>query len=586
MAETNDPQAHGMSLPWPDRNSKSMLHGGSRFGFDANQEYQMPADTWNAIKANPDAIKPLLAWFVGDHYRNQLPRLLTLERYYQADNDIHFWHSDKAPDRADNRITSGLPRYITDQKVGYQFGNPLKFAYSDPHKPDDSGDDIVNAIAAFNDAVDEPYHEKVMGKNLNNTGRAYELTYVKQDSNDLALRAIDPAHCFVVYDTTIDLNSLFAVRYYMVKFMETTTYYVEVYTDSMTYYYTSSDSPNGEYTLTGQSPHFFGTVPITEYRLNDERLGAWEPKLDEIDAYDRSVSEMANSQEDFNNAILVISGDVDDEDDIDNAVPLTDADGEQVTDDEGHPIYKADSIDPKKRVLFVKATVIDNPNGGTTVIPTTASYLTKELNAKGWQTYNDRLLADIHKDTNTPDVTDQNFAANASGVAMSYKLWGSDQERATQQSLYTRGIKRRIRLLATYWAKTSLISSTDEAEHVNPSYTPNLPKNDNEVITNAVALLGSGQLSNKTFWSMIESATGVKPDGEEKLMKDQKAQEKQEGLDYMNKVGGSDQDKANQFGRPGGSQLGDGSVDDGQDDSDGRPGEAKNQPADKLGQKV
>lgn len=575
MAETNDPQAHGMSLPWPDRNSKSMLHGGSRFGFDANQEYQMPADTWNAIKANPDAIKPILAWFVNDHYTNQLPRLLTLERYYQADNDIHFWRSDKDPDRADNRITSGLPRYITDQKVGYQFGNPLKFAYSDPDKPDDSGEDIVNAIAAFNDAVDEPYHEKVMGKNLNNTGRAYELTYVKQDSNDLALRAIDPAHCFVVYDTTIDLNSLFAVRYYMVKFMETTTYYVEVYTDSMTYYYTSSDSPNGEYTLTGQSPHFFGTVPITEYRLNDERLGAWEPKLDEIDAYDRSVSEMANSQEDFNNAILVISGDVDDEDDIDNAVPLTDADGEQVTDDEGHPIYKVDSIDPKKRVLFVKATVIDNPNGGTTVIPTTASYLTKELNAKGWQTYNDRLLADIHKDTNTPDVTDQNFAANASGVAMSYKLWGSDQERATQQSLYTRGIKRRIRLLATYWAKTSLISSTDEAEHVNPSYTPNLPKNDNEVITNAVALLGSGQLSNKTFWSMIESATGVKPDGEEKRMKDQKSQEKQDGLDYMNRIGGSDQDKAQQGG-----------VNDGEDDSDRPARRATNQPADKLGQKV
>ncbi|WP_214464539.1 phage portal protein [Levilactobacillus brevis] len=574
MAETNDPQAHGMSLPWPDRKSIYMLRGGSRFGFDANQDYQMPADRWNAIKANPDAIKPILAWFVNDHYTNQLPRLLTLERYYQAENDIHFWRSEKAPDRADNRITSGLPRYITDQKVGYQFGNPLKFAYSDPNKPDDSGEDIVNAIAAFNDAVDEPYHEKVMSKNLNNTGRAYELTYVKQGTNDLALRAIDPAHCFVVYDTTIDLNSLFAVRYYMVKFMETTTYYVEVYTDSMVYYFTSTDSPNGEYTLTEQSPHFFGTVPITEYKLNDERLGAWEPKLDEIDAYDKSISEMANSQEDFSNAILVISGDVDDDDDLDDAEPLTNADGEQITNSNGDPIYKVDRVDPEKRILFLKPRLIDNIGGAPTVIQTSAEYLTKELNTQGWQTYNDRLLADIHKDTNTPDVTDQNFAANASGVAMSYKLWGSDQERATQQSLYTRGIKRRIRLLATYWAKTSLIKSTDEAEHVNPSYTPNLPKNDNEVITNAALLLKTGAISNQTFWEAVESATGVKPDGEEKRMKDQKAQDKQDGLDYMDKIDGSDQDKAQ------------GGVSDGEDDSNGPAGETANKPTPKLRQKV
>lgn len=574
MAETNDLQAHGMGLPYPQSKTVHMLNG-SRFPFNSNQEYQMPASQWDAIKASPEGIKPVLKWFVQDHYTNQLPRLLTLERYYQADNDIHYWLSDKAPSRADNRITSGLPRYITDQKVGYQFGNPIKFAYSDPDKPDDSGDDITKAVAAFNDSVDEPYHEKVMGKNLNNTGRAYELAYVKQGSNDLALRAIDPAHCFVVYDTTIELNSLFAVRYYMVNFMQHVTYYVEVYTDTTVYYFTSPDSATGEYTLTGQSPHFFGTVPITEYKLNDERLGAWEPKLDEIDAYDRSISEMANSQEDFNNAILVISGDIDDDDDPDDARPLTDSNGEPVTDSAGNQIYVLDKVDPKKRILFIKPRVIPDASGGSTVIPTAAEYLTKELNAQGWQTYNDRLLADIHKDTNTPDVTDQNFAANASGVAMSYKLWGSDQERATQQSLYTRGLKRRIRLLATYWAKTSLIKSTDEAEHVNPSYTPNLPKNDNEVITNAAALLQTGQISNKTFWEAVESATGVKPDGEEKRMKDQKSQEKQDGLDYMNRIGGSDQDKAQQGG-----------VSNGEDDSDRPARGATNQPAPKLGQTV
>ncbi|WP_315971958.1 phage portal protein, partial [Lactiplantibacillus plantarum] len=31
-------------------------------------------------------------------------------------------------------------------------------------------------------------------------------------------------------------------------------------------------------------PHFFDTVPLTEYRNNDERLGDWEPELDQLDA--------------------------------------------------------------------------------------------------------------------------------------------------------------------------------------------------------------------------------------------------------------------------------------------------------------
>ncbi|MCT3287014.1 phage portal protein [Lactiplantibacillus pentosus] len=62
--------------------------------------------------------------------------------------------------------------------------------------------------------------------------------------------------------------------------------------------------------LSNESEHSFGDVPLVEYILNDEHVGVWEPKLDEIDAYDQALSEMANSQEDFSNAMLMISGEV------------------------------------------------------------------------------------------------------------------------------------------------------------------------------------------------------------------------------------------------------------------------------------
>lgn len=531
MAETNDLMAHGMSLPRPSFNSLHMLDG-NRFPFESNQQYHMPADQWDAIKDSAEAIKPALSWFVQQHYAFQVPRIIALERYYNGDNDIHYWCSDKPKDRADNRIQSGLPRYITNIRVGYQFGNPIKFGYSSDGDGD-TGDDLLDTIDTFNSQNDESYHEKVMAKNLNNTGRAYELVYAEEGSNQIKMRAIDPANCFVVYDTTIERHSLFAVRYYLIDFMATSTFYVEVYTDDHVYYFKADNSPTADYTLTDQTEHYFGAVPVTEYNLNDERIGTWEVKLDEIDAYDKSLSEMANSQEDFGNAILVISGDIENGMNPQDATPLLNADGEQMYDPDHHPLYKVDKIDPTQRTMFLKASVINDPSGGTVVVPTDAKYLTKELNATDWETYVNRVLADIHKDTNTPDVTDQNFAANASGVAMAYKLWGSDQERTNQESLYTRGIMRRLRLCGTYWDFISQISSIDDIEKIEITYTPNLPKNDAETVANIQALAATGDISAQTIQEKAETITGVPMDQEQQRMDDERKADAQRTADMM-----------------------------------------------------
>ncbi|VDG32873.1 phage portal protein [Lactobacillus brevis] [Lactiplantibacillus mudanjiangensis] len=532
MAETNDFQAHSISLPWAQHNSLLMLSG-DRFPFNANQDYQMPAEKWEASKNNSQEIAKVLQWFIKDHYSYQLPRILALERYYQGDNDIHYWRSDKANNRADNRIASGLPRYITNLRVGYQFGNPVKYAYTNPDNDADTGEDLTDIIEGFNSRNDIGYHEKVMGKNLNNTGRAFELVYIREGTNDAAIKAIDPANAFVVYDTTIENHSLFAVRYYMSTFMDRITYYVEVYTDSNVFYYTSENSPFGEYKFIKQVPHFFGKVPLSEYKLNDERLGAWEPKLDEIDAYDKSLSEMANSQEDFSNAILAISGDIDTGDD----------------DEDDDEVSSADKVDLLKLILFLKPSIVSNPSGTNTVVPTDAKYITKALDATSWQTYVKQLLADVHKDTNTPDVSDENFASNATGVAMSYKLWGSDQERATQQSLYTRGLMRRLRLLAVYWFKISSIKTVDEVENVKISYTPNLPKNDSEIMTNIQALNSlNGSISQETIREQVEPVTGVPADQEKQRVDSQGETNTKDNLKYMIGLKGTDQDKADVLG--------------------------------------
>jgi len=531
--------AHALSISYPKPNSIKMLNG-ARFPFDSNQIYRMPSEKWKKVKRNPTAIQDILQWFIKDHYTTQLPRILTLERYYQGDNDIKFWKSDKQAKRADNRVTSGLPRYITNIRVGYQFGNPIKFGYANPDNEADTGDDMTDTIDRFDSQADETYHEKVMGKNLNNTGRAYELIYAKEGTNELSLKAIDPANAFIVYDTTIEQHSLFGVRYYMNKYMDQITYYVEVYTDSSVFYYTSTDSPFGPYTFVSQDEHFFESVPLTEYELNDERLGSWEPKLDEIDVYDKSLSEMANSQEDFNNAILVISGDVDPDDD--DPEPLLNSEGEQMYDSEHNKLYKVHRVDPTQNLMFLRPSQIEGTNG-TVVIPTDAKYLTKALDPSGWDIYVKRLLSDIHKDTNTPDVTDENFAANASGVAMSYKLWGSDQERAIQESLYKRGLMRRLRLMANYWSFISEIHNPELIENIQITFTPNLPKNDSEIVTNMQALNSTGKFSGETMHELAEPITGVPADQEQQRLDDDRQNDIKQGLRIYNTDYATDQQK-------------------------------------------
>ncbi|MCW3779949.1 phage portal protein, partial [Levilactobacillus namurensis] len=75
-----------------------------------------------------------------------------------------------------------LARYITNIQVGYEFVTPLTFVYQNKDDDTDTGEGPMQALDDFNQNNDEPYHEKIIGKNLANTVRAYELLYVAYGS--------------------------------------------------------------------------------------------------------------------------------------------------------------------------------------------------------------------------------------------------------------------------------------------------------------------------------------------------------------------------------------------------------------------
>lgn len=494
----------------------------------------MPANEFhtNFDSHNPAMVANVVQKFVERHSTIDAPRIAKLQRYYLGDNDIHYWKNNKRMmNRADNRIASGFAKFITNMRVGYMLGKPIQFKFNDDANTD-VDETIDDDLKEFNRKNDEQYHEKVMKTNLSVTGRAYELLYsgeaVKDDEGnyptpEIKMRAIDPATAFVVYDTSIDQHSLFGVRYYIVNYNNEETYYVDVYTADTTYHFkssTTSESPNGNYTFLSKEATSFGAVPLTEFINNENKTGDWEAKLDEIDAYDLAMSEMANSEEDFANAKLMINGDFDFSN---NTVEVKNADGTPVLDNDGNPVV-VPKISTKDPFLWLKPSFHDNANG-TTVVPSSAQYLTKQLNEQGWQTYINQLITDIHKDTNTPNTTDDAFSGQSSGVALMYKLFGEDQERSMQESLYTRGIMRRLRLLGNFWQYNKEINDPDVMNNYTPTYTPNLPRNNADIVNIAVQLNNTGLLSDQTLREFLATVTGVSADAEEQRLEDEQEQD-------------------------------------------------------------
>ena len=113
-----------------------------------------------------------------------------------------------------------------------------------------------------------------------------------------------------------------------------------------------------------------------------------------------------------------------------------------------------------------------------------------------------------------------------------YKLFGEDQERSMQESLYTRGIMRRLRLLGNFWKKNFEINDANIMNSYVPHYTPNLPRNNSDIVNMVVQIANSNLVSEDTLREMISQVTGVSADAEKERINEE--QEENEGQGTFN----------------------------------------------------
>lgn len=415
--------------------------------------YRLPVGT----PMTPDLIDKYIRYFGPEQARRE-----RLQAYYESKHDIlDRRFSDET--KPNNRVVSPFARNITDFSTGYFAGTPIRY---------ENTNEAVDYILKYND---DPAVVTELAKNCSIYGHAYELLYTDIDG-ELRYVSINPTECFMIYDTTLDTEPLYFIRYYKQhNVAESKDYYfAEVYDRYTVSKYCKT---SGYYELYEQYLHNFGMVPATEYWNNPDGLGDFEPCISLIDAYDIAVSNSVNDSTEFSDAYLVISGAMVESDDV--------------------------SEMKKKRVLCMDTDASVN-------------WLTKDINSTFAEDLKNRLANSIHKFSNVPDMTDQNFAANASGVAMKYKLLGLESITAKKEGEFRKGLTRRFELFSAY---LKLIGSELNWREVVCVFTRNLPVNLSEA-GDAIQKFGH-LLSKETQLSLLPIDIDI--DGEMEKIAEEKA---------------------------------------------------------------
>lgn len=408
--------------------------------------------------------------FVRHFYNIQRPRLKKLDAYYRGwDEGVLETGNRRAQEGyADYRLTHPFAQEIADFQTSFSVGNPIGVEAESEH----------DALDAVNDYNDINTLNNDLFLDMTKYGRAVELTY--RDGDNERIVRLDPLNTFVIYSNDVDPYPIMAVRLSERMVIDQTTqvgvvlpnpikkYIVEYWTED-------THAVSNEIVLADNFKIAYTeglvTMPVVEYWNNTLRTGDYENVIPLIDAYDAAQSDTANYMTDMNDAILTIKGDIDslfdgadlmiNPDDKDAAIKLAKA--------------KQEMLNEMKnaRMLLLKSGI--SATGTQTSVD--ANYIYKQYDVQGVEAYKTRLYKNIHAFSRTPDVSDDNFASNASGVAMKYKQLGVIQLAATKRRQFEKGLYRRYKIIQTL---ENAVSGKWDIDYNDIRFTfhDNLPQDD------------------------------------------------------------------------------------------------------------
>lgn len=406
-----------------------------------------------------------------------LGRLEHLYDYYCGRQAINS-RARSAKGAANNKLMCNHAKYIVDMVQSYLAGNPISYAAAQEYDIEELKNEYFEQdIAALDSEI---------VKNMCIYGRAYELVYADGDGKPRSA-LLRPENAFVCYSQSADERPLFGVYYY--RKYDIDGYcrgaVCRVYDSERVYVYEGLDT-FAEMTITSVEEHYFGGVPIVEYKNNAERQGDFEQVISLIDAYNVLMSDRVNDKEQFVNSFLFL---------VD-----CDIDGEQARE-------------------LMSERILMGHDGAK------AEYLSKTLDESDTRVLRDDIKEDIHRLSHVPDLSDESFGNNLSGVAIKYKLLGFEQHIKNKERCLSRALRARFALYNKFLAAASRMALVP-THRVDIVFTYNLPAN--ELETAQMISYLTGLASSETLLDQLPFVTDAKEEAE--LAKNERAEKSAENI--------------------------------------------------------
>lgn len=383
----------------------------------------------------PDA--EALGAAVGEFLRTVRPERQRLYDYYRGEQSVD--KGETVRGRPDNRLRAPFPRYITEVHTGYFLGLPPTVAY---------GGAAGARYAALSRELDLPHLYFDLGRDLSICGAGFALVWAERGG--VKVCRCDPCGCFAIRSGDAGAPLLAAVRLFASGRGETRGV---LYTAERLVPFVWDGTG---VTLGAAEENLLHTIPLLPFYNNCQGVGDFAMVTGLVDAYNVLLSGALDDMQSVANAFLALYG----------MQGTTQRDIEQAN---------------RSRILSLS-------EGGR------AEFVVKNLNHEALGQLEVNLRRSILQLSMTPDLCDEHFAGNSSGVALQYKLWGIEQVRAAKERTFTDGLRA---LLAVLTEGECLLGRSVDLTGGEVTFYKNLPQ-DNAALAETLLSL-SPLLSRQTI---------------------------------------------------------------------------------------
>ena len=420
---------------------------------------------------------------IDTHTRKIAPKYRKYQNLYEGKHKI----LKKKPADANkpcNRLVNDFFGQTIDNTVGYFLGNPVILNYTEPvekktsPEPNDVGVDLEEiedtAVQDFLDylVIDNDMADTIIewGKEAMIKGLSHLLVYQNEESKTKVMK-VSPEDMILVYKNSSTKELQYAIRLYDIDTEDTdkTTHYAEVYSVGKMELFKSVDggtSTKGKgrefasYEFVEETQLIYERIPVVTMYNNEEQMSDLEKIESLVADYDKVLSDVSDEFSAFRNAYLMLKN------------MIVGEDGKKQLKDEG---------------------IIEVMENGD------AKFITKQIQTEALENHLNRLEANIYKFSQVPNLSDESFAGNLSGVAIRFKLFGLETKCIIKERKMEKALRDFVRILSV----PIRVETGHEINIVNlkVEFTRNVPNNLTEIVDTVTKL--DGKVDKETLLSLL-----------------------------------------------------------------------------------